>query len=302
MEVIDGTAVPANGTAPAAPVCVMVDPSAPGLVSAAVIWVGADAAIAEHVLASSHRRPFAYVQDHRISVVALATVEASAGQELEGFASQEVHLHVGPRGLVVVCLQPLRPLLGGVVSEVRGSAEDGLLAVLLALADRATAAIEDLSEEADRLDQGRVGLASGNLRRTIAALRRRLFALQQLWAAHSLMCGTDGTLAEALPEAAEQRRLRQASGTFEASSAAAARTYALLGDTLSRQATLINERLTLVTVIFLPLTVISSFFGMNFGWMVDRIGSATSFVLLGIGLPLVVAVLTWMGARMLSGR
>jgi Mg2+ and Co2+ transporter CorA len=301
VEVIDGTAVPANGTAPAAPVCVMVGPSAPGLVIAAVIWVGADAAVAEHALASPHRRPLAYVQDHRISVVALATVEASASQEVEDFAGQEVHLHVGSHGLVVVCPQSLRPALGEVVSEVRGSAENGLLAVLLALADRATAAIQDLSEEADQLDQGRIGLTSGNLRRTIAALRRRLFALQQLWAAHSLMCGSDGTLAEALHEAAEQRRLRQAGGIFEASSAAAARAYALLGDTLTRQATLINERLTLVTVIFLPLTVISSFFGMNFGWMVDHIGSAASFVLLGVVLPLVVAAVTWVGARMLSG-
>ena len=198
--------------------------------------------------------------------------------------------------------EPLRPVLGEVVSEVRGNAEDGLLAVLLALADRATTAIQDLSEQADRLDQGRIGLASGNLRRTIAALRRRLFALQQLWAAHSLMCGSDGTLAEALHEASAQHRLRQAGRTFEANSAAAARAYALLGDTLTRQATLINERLTLVTVIFLPLTVISSFFGMNFGWMVDHIGSATSFILLGIVLPLVVAAATWVGARTLGGR
>jgi Mg2+ and Co2+ transporter CorA len=302
VEVIDGTAVQAYGSAPAAPVCVMVGPSAPGQVIAAVNWVGADAAVAEHVLASPHRRPFAYMQNHRISVVALATVDASSGQKAEDFASQEVHLHVGPHALVVVCPEPLRPMLGDVVSEVRGSAEDALLAVLLALADRAAAAIQDLSEEADRLDQDRIGLASGNLRRTIAGLRRRLFALQQLWAAHSLMCATDGILAEALDEAAEQHRLRQTGGIFEASSAAAARAYALLGDTLTRQATLINERLTLVTVIFLPLTVISSFFGMNFGWMVDQIGSAGSFVLLGIVLPLVVVAVTWVGARILSGR
>jgi Mg2+ and Co2+ transporter CorA len=302
VEVIDGTAVQANGTAPAAAVCVMVGPSAPERVIAAVIWVGADADAAEHALASPHRRPFAYVQDHRISVVALATVEAPASQEVEDLASQEVQLHVGTHGLVVVCPDPLRPLLSEVVSGVNGSAEDGLLAVLLALADRATAAIQNLSEEADRLDQGRIGLASGNLRRTIATLRRQLFALQQLWAAHSLMCATDSILAEALDEASEQRRLRQAGGIFEATSAAAERAYALLGDTLNRQATLINERLTLVTVIFLPLTVISSFFGMNFGWMVDHIGSAGFFILFGIVLPLVAAAATWVGARMLSRR
>jgi magnesium transporter len=264
--------------------------------------VGADAAVAEHALASPHRRPFAYVQDNRISVVALATVETSAGREADDFASQEVHLHVGPHGLVVVCSEPLRPALADVASKVRGGAEDGLLAVLLALADRATGAIQDLSEQADRLDQGKIGLASGDVRRTIAALRRRLFALQQLWAAHSLLCAADGVLAEALVEPAEQRRLRQAGRTFEASSAAAARAYALLGDTLTQHATLINERLTLVTVIFLPLTVISSFFGMNFGWMVDHIGSAASFVLLGVVLPVAVVTVTWVSARMLRGR
>jgi hypothetical protein len=160
--------------------------------------------------------------------------------------------------------------------------------------------LDQLKGHAVALGLGNPG-GVGHIGRCIA-LRRRLFALQQLWAAHSLMCATDGILAEALDEAAEQRRLRQAGGTFEASSAAAARAYALLGDTLTRQATLINERLTLVTVIFLPLTVISSFFGMNFGWMVDHIGSAASFVLLGIVLPLVVAAVTWVGARMLSGR
>ena len=76
----------------------------------------------------------------------------------------------------------------------------------------------------------------------------------------------------------------------------------MLGDTLSRQAAVINERLTLVTVVFLPLTVISSFFGMNFAWMVDHIGSAADFVVLGIVLPVAVAAVTLLGVRMFSGR
>ena len=43
-------------------------------------------------------------------------------------------------------------------------------------------------------------------------------------------------------------------------------------------------RLTLVATIFLPLSFIAGFFGMNFGWMVDQIGSASAFWLLGVGL------------------
>jgi magnesium transporter len=58
---------------------------------------------------------------------------------------------------------------------------------------------------------------------------------------------------------------------------------------------LINQmagRLTIVATIFLPLTFATGFFGMNFGWMVDHISSAESFLVLGVGgmiLPLIVA-------------
>src|SRR4029453_8165338 len=98
-----------------------------------------------------------------------------------------------------------------------------------------------------------VGLASGGVRRTISGLRQRLFALQQLWTGHHLVCAPDGELSDALDRTLDEvgrRPLRSAGWIFEASSAAAAQLYALLGDTLSRQSAVISERLTLVTVIF----------------------------------------------------
>jgi len=292
--VIDGATVRADSTAPTDPVCVMVAPSTPDRVVAAATWLGADAAAAEHALASPHRRPVAYVHDQRISVVAVGTAQ--------DFASQEVHLHVGSRGLVVVCPEPLKPVLTAVVPQVRGGPDEALAAVLLALANQGTTAIQNLSEEAERLDQDRIGLTSGARRRTISDLRHRVFALQQLWTSHHLLCATNGMLAEALAEATGRRRLRQAGSVFDANSAAAAQVYARLGDALSRQAAVINERLTLVTVVFLPLTVISSFFGMNFAWMVDHIGSGADFIVLGIVLPVALVTVTVLGVRMFSGR
>ncbi len=45
----------------------------------------------------------------------------------------------------------------------------------------------------------------------------------------------------------------------------------------------VQERLTVVATIFLPLTVITGFFGQNFTWMVNHIGAAWAFWGLGVG-------------------
>jgi magnesium transporter len=42
-------------------------------------------------------------------------------------------------------------------------------------------------------------------------------------------------------------------------------------------------RLTIVATIFLPLTFLVGFFGMNFGWMVGEIDTAAAFWLFGVG-------------------
>ncbi len=63
-----------------------------------------------------------------------------------------------------------------------------------------------------------------------------------------------------------------------------------LSDALQVQLNETNARLTVVATIFLPLTLIVGFFGMNFGWMVDHIDSAGSFWLLGVGLLVVALV------------
>jgi len=55
--------------------------------------------------------------------------------------------------------------------------------------------------------------------------------------------------------------------------------------------------LTVVATIFLPLTFLTGFFGMNFGWMVGKIDTETAFMTLGIGGSIVAAGLIYIAIR-----
>gem|GEM_PF-704295 len=65
-----------------------------------------------------------------------------------------------------------------------------------------------------------------------------------------------------------------------------------------RQMEQIN-RLTLVSLIFLPMTAITGFFGMNFEWMMKALSSKEAFFVLGLALPTSCVVLTiaWLAHR-----
>ena len=52
------------------------------------------------------------------------------------------------------------------------------------------------------------------------------------------------------------------------------------------------NRLTLVSLIFLPFTALTGFFGMNFTWMSSQIESRAAFIALGIALPVTSAVIS----------
>jgi magnesium transporter len=60
-------------------------------------------------------------------------------------------------------------------------------------------------------------------------------------------------------------------------------------------------RLTVVATVFLPLTFIVGFFGMNFDWMTDRIDTLPAFIALGIALPVLLVAGAWIVVHLRAG-
>jgi Mg2+ and Co2+ transporter CorA len=273
------------------PFCVMARPTDRGLIEAATASLGlTDDTPRDEP--HGHLHPRAHVEGEHVFVLAFT---------LEGLEPVPVQLLAAKGGLLVIAEDAALDVVRTEVPRVESDGRVALASVLVGLGRATGAALDDLTDEVRDIAARAMGFTSSPERSELTEMRAGLFTAQQLCAAHESLLGPDEDLVRSLPKTA-LRPLRQARAAFADAEATAARLYALAGDVLDQQSALVNERLTLVATVFLPLSVSTSFFGMNFGWMTDRIGTAWSFFALGVVFPLVVTVGTVLLMRRVTER
>jgi magnesium transporter len=165
-------------------------------------------------------------------------------------------------------------------------------AMLVSTSDALEEVEESLDSLAASLAGGRAGSLPSEMLQTpvarLATMRRWVRAEQAVFQRVGLDIGALSGFDE--PEERYVDRLDEQAdrllGSIDAASNA-------MGMVLDLQ---LNERAYLVSVvatIFVPLTFITGFFGMNFGWMVDRIDTQVAFWLVGFVVPAATAALAW---------
>ncbi|WP_068402588.1 CorA family divalent cation transporter [Kribbia dieselivorans] len=210
-----------------------------------------------------------------------------------------IRLVAGSAGLLVVAERSVLEWLGRQVRDDEGDVSSAFVAALLCVAHHGEDTLAELVDATQDLEGRAGGYTSAPERREMSRLRIHLFEVSELATAQRRLLSSDEELAEHLgPQ--YRRMLRRAEGAFEQNRSMAAGLYAMLGDLMNQQATVVSERLTLVATVFMPLTLATGFFGMNFGWMTERIGALPTFITLGVMLPVVLSVLTLALVRRLT--
>jgi hypothetical protein len=237
-------------------------------------------------------RPRVHVDDDRIGAVFF-----TANEQMQPIA---IRILGGRRGVLIVAPDDVLDSLRQVVQGVDGDGTVALAAVLLWLGHQAEGGLDNVATRVRELESRALGYSSASERRQMNQMRAQLMGLQQLYAAHARLLASDEDLARATSDPGGPL-LRRARTAYDGATDSAARLYAFLGDALTQQSLIASERLTLVATIFAPLTVLTAFFGMNFGWLVDQIGTATAFVLLGLVTPALLTIGTSILIRRLTG-
>jgi magnesium transporter len=169
-------------------------------------------------------------------------------------------------------------------------------AVIEAMLDSAFVALDEVEASLDGLAEMSADLRGGRVRMaTLRAITARLTSVRRAAAPQRTLFERIDVEIGRLPgfEASDERyfdRLAEQVDRLLNAIEVASETLTTLVDLRLNET---SYSLTVVATIFLPLTFVTGFFGMNFNWMIDQIDSALAFFLLGIGGCIAAVIVVW---------
>jgi magnesium transporter len=249
-----------------------------------------------------HQRAKVDDYDDRLLIVFYGAQGGATGAELV-----EVHMHLTRGRVVTVHRRPCEPL-APVRAQHLASDHELVYRILDALSESVLTMLLDIESEVSGLEQRAFEHPSPADRRRITELRGRLFRIMQvILPPRDMLSGGDDAIERVLGLGAGQAHhpFQDIRDDLVLATNLIAYCRELLAEALNvyLQATSnrLNEvatRLTALAAIFVPLTLITGFFGQNFGWLVRNISTRTDFLVFGVGgllVPLAIAgTILWM--------
>ena len=225
----------------------------------------------------------------------------------------EVHLYITARAVITVRHQDV-PGLDAACTRLRQrdvtTSEEAIYRVLHALADSFGPPLRALQDELDELEDQALDDPQPELRQRLLAIKHALLVLRQVVEPQRDLMASRRDAIEALPGFTDDGahdylrdihdHLARTSQEIESTRELVANALDLYLSTVSNRLNEVMKRLTVVATIFLPLTFVTGFFGMNFGWLVSNITGAATFWLLGVGSTLAAAIGMWVVSAQLE--
>ncbi|MGH2907617.1 MAG: magnesium transporter CorA family protein [Solirubrobacterales bacterium] len=213
----------------------------------------------------------------------------------------EVHIVYSPKFLLTVARDPSVELADlHRKSEARSfNGHEMLHAVLDTLVDSYAPLLDDIDRHIDRIEDEILNRELSGRDRDIHEVRRHLGRVNRVVHRQSeaytrlheaLRHLPDSKMENAAYFRDVQDHLIRITESADASRDRVSGVFEIYLAALDNRQNIIMKQFTVIAGIFLPLSVVTGFFGMNFGWMVGHILGRQDFLIFGVGLPLVILV------------
>jgi magnesium transporter len=244
--------------------------------------------------AGDQSRGFHADGDHVVFTTSCYVEPSDEPAGTQGMRPVDVRVLVSGEYLLTIHEEPvaLTKLLAPDIVEGR-SEQYSVYSVLDAMAGTAFAALNELELMLDDLIVGATDMRAGRVRMaTVQSMISGLTRMRRRAGPQRGLFQRIGMEIERLPglQADEERYFDRLAGETNRLLDAIDATADGMASVIDLRLNEMSYLLTVVATIFLPLTFVTGFFGMNFEWMIGQIDTQLAFWLLGVGTSVAAAL------------